>query len=154
MWLTILLAITAVSLLASLVALAVVARMQSQENEALRREMAKLKKSPPAVYDGTARATLKGQIAEQVAPMLPGFPFHPSDFRFLGAPIDFIAYVGLTGAKEGLGDIQEVVLGDIKLGSARLSPHQRMIKKAVEEGRVRWETIHIGQDFSIKEGRR
>ncbi len=100
--------------------------------------------------DGTARATIKGQLAEQIAPLLPGFPFVPSDFRFLGQPIDFIVYVGLTEAKEGLGGITEVVLGDIKQGSARLSPHQRMIKEAVEQGRVRWETIHVGRDFKIR----
>jgi predicted Holliday junction resolvase-like endonuclease len=100
--------------------------------------------------DGTARATIKGQIAEQIAPMLPGFPFTPSDFRFLGQPIDFIAYVGLTEAKEGLGDIKEVVIGDIKMGSARLSPHQQMIKRAVDEGRVRWETIHLDREFRVR----
>lgn len=107
-------------------------------------------KSAAKEYNGAARATIKGQVAEQLAPILPGFPYHPSDFRFLGQPIDFICYVGLTEAKEGLGDISEIVLGDIKMGNARLSPHQRAIKRAVEEGRVRWETIHIDQNFSVK----
>lgn len=119
-------------------------RRQEEMIEELRQQKA------PRPYDGAARATLKGQLAEQVAPLLPGFPFHPSDFRFLGQPIDFICYVGLTEAKEGLGDIEEVVLGDIKLGSARLSKHQAAIKRAVEEKRVRWVTIHIDQDFAIR----
>lgn len=119
----------------------------------LEEELETVRAQKPAAkeYNGAARVTIKGQVAEQLAPILPGFPYLPSDFRFLGQPIDFICYVGLTEAKEGLGDIKEVVLGDIKMGGARLSPHQRAIKRAVEEGRVRWETIHIDQNFSVKE---
>lgn len=101
--------------------------------------------------EGSQRATIKGQIAEQLAPILPGFPYNPADFRFMGQPIDFVVFVGLTEAKEGLGDIEEVVLGDIKMGGAKLSPHQRMIKRAVEDGRVRWVTLHIDPDFCLTE---
>jgi predicted Holliday junction resolvase-like endonuclease len=101
--------------------------------------------------DGSQRATIKGQLAEQLAPILPGFPYTPSDFRFLGQPIDFVVFDGLTEAKEGLGDIREVVIGDIKMGGAKLSPHQRMIKRAVEEGRVRWVTLHVDPEFRLKE---
>ena len=120
-----------------------------RRSAALEQTLHELRQKPPMQYDGIARATLKGQIAEQIAPMLPGFPFHPADFRFIGHPIDFLVFAGLTHAKEGLGDIHEIVIGDIKLGNARLSRHQQMIKRAVEEGRVRWETIHIGQDFRV-----
>lgn len=101
--------------------------------------------------DNSTRATIKGQIAEQLAPLLPGFPYMPSDFRFLGAPIDFVVFVGLTEAKEGLGDIEEVVLGDIKMGGAKLSSHQKMIKRAVEDGRVRWVTLHVDPEFFLTE---
>ncbi len=103
------------------------------------------------IREGSSRATIKGQLAEQLAPILPGFPYTPSDFRFLGQPIDFIVFKGLSTAKEGLGDIEEVVLGDIKMGGARLSPHQRMIKKAVDEGRVRWVTLHVDPEFVLSE---
>lgn len=109
----------------------------------------------PVKVSNQARAVIKGQIAEQLAPLLPGFPFTPSDYRAVGGePIDFIAFKGLTLAKEGLGDITEIVIGDIKMGSSHLSPHQQMIKEAVEQGRVRWETIHIDQDFQVVKPRR
>jgi predicted Holliday junction resolvase-like endonuclease len=36
-----------------------------------------------------------------------------------------------------------VVLADIKTGNASLSRTERKIKEAVENGRVRWETIHV-----------
>lgn len=113
---------------------------------------AKLAKDDAVAREGASRATIKGQVAEQIATILPGFPFCPSDFRFIGQPIDYIVFVGLSGAKEGLGDIKEVVIGDIKMGNSRLSPHQRMIKQAVQEGRVRWETLHVNSDFTIERG--
>lgn len=130
-----------------------IAYLHSQLTEAQLRSARLEKQLKTKEYNGAARATIKGQVAEQVAPMLPGFPFHPSDFRFQGHPIDYIAFVGLTEAKEGLGDIKEIVIGDIKMNRASLSPHQRMIKRAVEEGRVRWETIHIGEDFTVSQRR-
>lgn len=113
-------------------------------------EIARLRTNKVYAAD-TARATIKGQLAEQLAPLLPGFRYHPSDFRFLGQPIDFIVYDGLTDAKDGgEPEIREIVLGDIKLGSARLSPHQQAIRRAVEAGRVRWETINIDQQFRLR----
>ena len=35
-----------------------------------------------------SRSTLKGRIAEQMAPLLPEFPFASADARFIGNPID------------------------------------------------------------------
>jgi predicted Holliday junction resolvase-like endonuclease len=141
-----------VLLFALVVSLALAVRYYKGAARAAEEELQRERSKPVASPQGTGaqRATIKGQLAEQIAPLLPGFPFHPSDFRFLGQPIDFVVFVGLTEAKEGLGDIQEVVIGDIKQGNARLSPHQRAIKRAVDDGRVRWETIHISPDFAIK----
>ena len=46
---------------------------------------------------GKSRAVLKGKIAEQLAPLLPGFDYNPADARFIGSPIDYIsACKGLT----------------------------------------------------------
>ena len=41
-----------------------------------------------------SRAVLSGQMIEQVAPYLPQFPCNPADARFVGKPIDFIAFPG------------------------------------------------------------
>jgi predicted Holliday junction resolvase-like endonuclease len=35
-----------------------------------------------------SRSTLKGRISEQMAPLLPEFPFAYADARFIGNPID------------------------------------------------------------------
>lgn len=91
----------------------------------------------------TQRSVIKGQIAEQLYPMMPNCKFLPSDMRFIGHPIDFIIFNGYTDAKDDGGDITEIIFADIKTGSATLSAHQRKIKQAIEEKRVRWETIKL-----------
>lgn len=95
-----------------------------------------------------SRSTLKGQIAEQMAPVLPGFCYFPADARFLGEPIDYVVFNGRTNlASNGTGEEElEVVLLEVKQGNYRLTPIQRAIADAVEAGRVRFEVALIGED--------
>jgi len=37
-----------------------------------------------------SRYTVKGKIAEQMAPLLSGFKYEPADARFLGSPVDYV----------------------------------------------------------------
>src|SRR5215471_12830697 len=48
-----------------------------------------------------ARVTLKGQIGEQLAPLLPGFAYAAADARFLGDPIDYVVFHGYTDLRDG-----------------------------------------------------
>jgi predicted Holliday junction resolvase-like endonuclease len=80
-----------------------------------------------------SRAVLGGQMAEQLAPWLPGFPFDPSEVRFIGKPVDFIAFSGSSS-----GEIEEVVFVEVKSGKASLNRVERSLKAAIEEGRVGW----------------
>lgn len=91
-----------------------------------------------------ARSTLKGKIAEQMAPVLPDFGFNPADARFIGSPIDYIIFDGLTAVSDEKDTGIRVVLMDVKQGTSTLNRTQRIIKKAVEEKRVSWQTYHIG----------
>ena len=88
-----------------------------------------------------SRSTLKGRISEQMAPLLPEFPFSPADARFIGNPIDFVVFDGYTKAKDEKGDAISVVLVEVKKGKGKLSREESLIKKAVEEGRISWKTI-------------
>jgi predicted Holliday junction resolvase-like endonuclease len=89
-----------------------------------------------------SRSTLKGRISEQMAPLLPEFPFSLADARFIGNPIDFVVFDGYTQAKDENATSIDVVLVEIKKGNkSRLSREEMLIKKAVEEGRVSWRTI-------------
>jgi len=80
-----------------------------------------------------SRAVLGGLAAEQLAPWLPGFPFDPTELRFVGKPVDFIAFVGASR-----GRIEEVAFVEVKSGAAALSPVERSLRDAIKGGRVRW----------------
>lgn len=82
-------------------------------------------------------AVVKGQAAEQLAPL--NFDYLPSDARFLGSPVDYVVFDGLSD-----GDEVEVVFLEVKTGGSRLSSRERRIREAVEQGRVRWEELRLG----------
>jgi predicted Holliday junction resolvase-like endonuclease len=92
-----------------------------------------------------SRYVLKGKIAEHMIPMYRDvFKYDPSDARFLGAPIDYIIFDGYSAVKDSNSDEPiTVILADIKTGNATLNRTERKIKEAVEQGRVRWETIQL-----------
>jgi predicted Holliday junction resolvase-like endonuclease len=91
-----------------------------------------------------SRAVLKGKIAEQIATILPEFPYNPADCRFIGNPIDYIVFDGYTKIKdEGKGKLQIVFL-DVKKGEkAELTREEKAIKDCVEKRNVKWETLKI-----------
>ncbi len=90
-----------------------------------------------------SRSTLKGKIAEQMAPLLPEFAYLPADARFIGSPVDYIVFDGLSTVADEKGSAISIVFMDVKHGSATLSRTQRIIKKAVEEKAVSWQTLHL-----------
>jgi predicted Holliday junction resolvase-like endonuclease len=98
-----------------------------------------------------SRSSLKGQIAEQMAPLLPGFRYLPADARFLGDPIDYVIFSGYTGVRDARArdDSLEVVLLEVKQGGSALSGFQKAIATAVQAGRVRFEVCRVLPDGSI-----
>ncbi|ABS55165.1 Holliday junction resolvase-like protein [Methanoregula boonei 6A8] len=90
-----------------------------------------------------SRFTLKGRIAEQMAPLLPSFGYLPADARFIGSPVDYIIFDGLSSVADEKGSDIRIIFMDVKQGSATLSRTQRVIKKAVEEKAVTWQTLHL-----------
>ena len=93
----------------------------------------------------TSRAVLKGKMAEQLAPILPEFQYLPSDAKFLGDPVDYVVFEGYSDFREGEAVAEDihVVFIDIKSGGARLTKGQLAIAQAIQQGRVRFETIRI-----------
>lgn len=81
-----------------------------------------------------SRAVLGGLAAEQVAPWLPGFPCNPADARFIGKPVDFVAFPGAAEGRE----IREILLVEVKTGRSDLSSREKDVRRAVQEGRVRY----------------
>jgi len=72
-----------------------------------------------------SRSTLKGKIAELMAPVLPEFTFHPSDARFIGSPVDYIIFDGLTEVADEKTQSIRIVFMDVKKGTSNRSRVQR-----------------------------
>lgn len=81
-----------------------------------------------------SRAVLGGLAAEQVAPWLPGFPCNPADARFIGKPVDFVSFPGAAEGRE----VREILFVEVKTGRADLSAREKDIRRAVEQGHVRY----------------
>ncbi len=84
------------------------------------------------------RRRVAGRVTELWAPYEAGFPGSPDDAHFLGAPIDFIVFEGLTE-----GEIEEIVFVEVKSGSGKLTVGERKIRDAVAAGRVSWLELRI-----------
>jgi predicted Holliday junction resolvase-like endonuclease len=86
-----------------------------------------------------SRAVLGGLVSEQMAPLLPGFPFDPGDCRFVGKPVDFIVFKGMNEK-----NISEVIFLEVKSGSGRnLNEQERKLRDAVQNQKVRWVEFDI-----------
>ena len=86
-----------------------------------------------------SKAVINGQIAEQIAPFLPDFPANPSDARFIGKPVDFIVFSGLSENEK----IDEILFVEVKTGKSLLSEREKEVKKAIEKGNVRYVEYRI-----------
>jgi predicted Holliday junction resolvase-like endonuclease len=81
---------------------------------------------------------------ERVCPHLPGFPYNPRDMRFFGDPFDYVVMPGYSD-----GEIQEIVILEIKTGKGSLNSRQRQLRDRIAEGKVRWEVCHLDTDGSV-----
>lgn len=86
-----------------------------------------------------SRSVLGGQFSEQLAPYLPNFPCNPGDVRFVGKPVDYVAFPGSAQGEK----VNEVIFIEVKTGESALSQREREIKEAVLNGRVRYVEYHI-----------
>jgi len=87
-----------------------------------------------------SRSVLAGKAGEQLVPLLPTFydRFDPSEARFLGAPIDYVVFDGI-----GSGELEQIVLVEVKTGSSSLNANERQVERAIAEGRVAFELIRV-----------
>jgi len=81
-------------------------------------------------------AVTAGKVYEQLVPYLPNFPFNPKDVRFLGSPVDFVVFDGLSD-----GQVTRIVFVEVKTGDAQLSGRERRVRDAVQQARVEWHEL-------------
>lgn len=87
-----------------------------------------------------SQAAVAGRIFERVAPYLPGFGYSPRDVRFLGDPVDFVVFDGLSE-----GNLRNVVFVEVKTGEGDLNGNERMVKAAITERRVAWSLFRMAE---------
>lgn len=97
-----------------------------------------------------SKDVIRGQISEEFVTILPEFPYNMSDCKFSGQPIDYIIFSGMSALRDGEEAEIEVIFADVKVNTAQRSKVQNGIKKAIEEGRVRFETWTIDKDKKLK----
>jgi predicted Holliday junction resolvase-like endonuclease len=87
-----------------------------------------------------SKATTLGYVHEKVAPLMPSFPYHYKDLVFLGKWVDYLCFDGLS-----TGHVKQVVFIEIKSGGSTLNKNERLIRDAIEAGRVKWDTMRVQQ---------
>lgn len=85
-----------------------------------------------------SRSVIEGQVFEQLVPHFPEWTHTPSEARFIGSPIDFVVFEGMS-----TGDPNKIILVEVKKGSSTTTPLQNKIKKLIKEGKVEWETLKL-----------
>lgn len=115
---------------------------QNAEQVALERASEQLQREERRIRKDAAkrsRSVTRGKHLEQVAAVLPGFEWLPAECRFLGSPIDLIAFEGLS---EDDGEIT-VIFIEVKSGSSRLSVRERRVRDAIQNQRVKYRLHRI-----------
>ena len=80
-----------------------------------------------------SQAVIAGKVFEQLIPYLPGFGYNPKDARFLGSPVDFVVFDGLSE-----GSVDRVVFVEVKTGASALTPRERLVRDAIRARRIEW----------------
>lgn len=92
-----------------------------------------------------SRAVLSGQFSEQLSPYLPDFKYNPSDCRFIGKPVDFVVFNGLSD-----GELKDVTFLEVKSGDSKLNNNQRDLKKVVDSKKVKFDEYRIPKELTEK----
>lgn len=89
-----------------------------------------------------SRSVLRGQATEHLAPFIVN-GINPKDCRFMGSPIDYVVFDGLSAITDKTGKtINEIKFIDIKTGTSNLNTAQRRIRDAINEGKVSFEIVN------------
>lgn len=90
--------------------------------------------------------TVTGKVQEHLASLFPGFcaEFNARDARFLGSPVDFVVFDGLDA-----GEVSRVVFVEVKTGRSGLSQRERLVREAVEAGRVEWRLLRLPGEAAL-----
>ncbi len=73
-----------------------------------------------------------GKMTEQFVPFIEDIPFNAENFRFLGSPIDGVAF-----------NEDSIIFCEFKAANSTLSPLQQKIKGLVNQKKIEWLEFRI-----------
>ncbi len=85
------------------------------------------------------RPVIKGKISEQIFPLLYEKAGNLADFRFIGNPVDYVVFDGLSEPAAKI----TIKFMEVKTGSSKINQSEWRVKEAIQDGRVSWEEITI-----------
>ncbi|RXE57274.1 Holliday junction resolvase [Methanoculleus taiwanensis] len=83
-----------------------------------------------------SEAVIRGKVTEHLIPYFPDFTYNPKDARFLGTPVDFVIFNGLSD-----GEVTSVAFVEVKSGRSNLSERERAVRDCILQQRVTYEVI-------------
>lgn len=83
-------------------------------------------------FDKRSLSTKYGKMTEQFLPFLSVYPYNPSNFRFIGSPIDGLQF-----------EDDKIIFVEFKTGNSVLSKKQEKIKKLVLQKNIEWQEFGI-----------
>lgn len=83
-----------------------------------------------------SQAVTMGKVTEHFIPFLPEFNFNPQDARFIGSPIDFVVFDGLSE-----GDLRQITFVEVKSGGSTLTKRERWVRNVIQEGKITWKQV-------------
>jgi predicted Holliday junction resolvase-like endonuclease len=83
-------------------------------------------------FSKSSQSVKYGKLTEQWIPFSDKFPFDSNRFRFLGNPVDGVAFLD-----------DKVVFCEFKTASSTLNENQKRIKRLVSDRKVEWLELKI-----------
>ena len=94
-----------------------------------------------------SRSVIEGEVFERLVTHFKEWKYgDSSDARFLASPLDYVVFSGLAK-----NNVKEIIFVEIKTGNSRTTKRQRSVKKAIENGNVRYELLRIGEGEELDE---
>lgn len=88
-----------------------------------------------------SRSVRLGSVAEKLIPVSGKLDYEPEDMIFLGRPIDYLVFNGMSS-----DNVDSIVFLEIKTGSSNLSKRERQIEKCVNDKKIVFKTVRLEKD--------
>lgn len=85
-----------------------------------------------------SKAVSLWHISEQLAPVMPNFPYHIKDMVFIGKGFDYLVLDWLSE-----GNLRKIVFLEIKSGRSTQNRNERMIQQVINTKLVSYEVMRV-----------